>query len=143
MYTGLLHFHSYFRYIVLAVLLLAVIKALIGFFGKKKYSAIDDKLGLVLVLVVHIQFLVGIGLYIISPIVKQALSDMGAAMKDPVLRLWSVEHIVIMVLVVVLVTVGRVLSKKASTDNLKFKKAAIYYTFSLILLMYGIPWLAR
>ena len=122
---------------------MAVIKALIGFFGKKKYSAIDDKLGLVLVLVVHIQFLVGIGLYIISPIVKQALSDMGAAMKDPVLRLWSVEHIVIMVLVVVLVTVGRVLSKKASTDNLKFKKAAIYYTFSLILLMYGIPWLAR
>jgi hypothetical protein len=122
---------------------MAVVRSLIGFFGKKNYSTLDDKLGLFLMASVHIQFVVGIVLYLISPIVKQALSDMGAAMKDPVLRLWSVEHITIMVLAVLLITMGRVLSKKASTDKLKFKRASIYYTIGLILIMYGIPWLAR
>ena len=143
MYIGLLHFHSYFRYVVLALLVITVIKSLIGFFSKKEFSALDNKLGLFLLASVHLQFVVGIALYFVSPNVKQALSDMGAAMKNPELRLWSVEHVTIMVLVVIIITLGRVLSKKADTDHLKFKRASTYYTIGLILLMYGIPWLAR
>lgn len=143
MYTGLVHAHSGFRYLVLLLVAVAVIKATVGFFGKKEFTGVDNKLALWALIITHVQFLLGIVLYFISPIVKTALSDMGAAMKDATLRFWAVEHVTIMVLAVVAITLGRVLSKKASSDSAKHLRILVFYLVGLILLMVGIPWLAR
>ena len=50
--------HSYWAYLVLIVLILAVFKALLGYFGKKDYDAKAFRVSLFTLIVSHIQLLV-------------------------------------------------------------------------------------
>lgn len=143
MYTGLLHLHSSLRYVVLILLVVAIIKAVIGMLGRKPFTAADNKIGTALLGATHLQVVVGLILYFVSPIVEVAMSDFGAAMKDANLRFWAMEHIVMMLIAAVLITVGRVLSKKALDDAKKHKRAAVFYSLAFAAIMYAIPWASR
>jgi hypothetical protein len=113
MYTGLLHTHNLFRWLVLIVIVLAVVFAFIGWFKKRDWTKKDNITGLILTIFMDIQFLVGIILYaFVSPLTKAAFSDFGAAMKNSALRFYAVEHILLMIIALVLVHIGRSKSKK-------------------------------
>src|SRR5262245_33225044 len=116
MLTGFLHIHSLLRYVLLILLVVTIAKTLMGWMGKKAYTGGDRKLTLFTMVSAHLQLVVGLVLYFISPTVKVGLADMGAAMKDPGLRFWSVEHIGMMLVAIVLITLGNSLSKKGKTD---------------------------
>jgi hypothetical protein len=141
MYTGLLHTHNMFRWLVLIVIVLSVVFALIGWFNKRDWNKKDNITGLILTIFMDIQFLVGIILYaFVSPLTKAAFTDFGAAMKNSALRFYAVEHILLMVIALVLVHIGRSKSKKAVAPWKKHRVAAIYYGIALVLILLGIPW---
>jgi len=141
MYTGLLHTHNLFRWLVLIALVLAVLFALIGWFGKREWNKKDNITGLILMIFMDIQFLVGLILYaLVSPITKAAFNDFGAAMKNADLRFYAVEHILMMVIALVLVHIGRAKSKKDVAPWKKHRSAAIYYGIALVVVLAGIPW---
>lgn len=141
MYTRLLHTHNLFRWLVLVVLVLAVLFAFIGWFGKKEWTKKDNLTGLLLTIFMDIQFLVGFFLYaFVSPVTKSAFADFGAAMKNPDVRFYAVEHILLMVIALVLVHIGRSKSKKAIAPWKKHRTAAIFYGISLLLILAAIPW---
>jgi len=133
----MLHAHSGLRWLFLLFLVIATIKALAGWLGKKPYGKSDNLIAIILLSLTHTQAIVGIVLYALSDIAKSGLSDMGAAMKDSALRFWTIEHAIVMILAVVLITLGRVKSKKAATDELKHKKGAIFYVLALILVLWA------
>ena len=140
MYEILLRSHSGLRWILLAVVLGAIFRAFTNM-SSGKFTPLDDKLSLFSLITAHIQLLLGLGLYFISPFVKAAMeSGMGAAMKDSVLRFWLIEHIFGMVVGIALVTIGRIAAKKAATDKEKFKKIATYFTIGLLIILATIPW---
>ena len=60
---------------------------------------------------------------------------MALAMKTQFVRYYTVEHLLMMLIVVALVTVGRIASKKKALDLQKHKSIAIYYGLSLILIL--------
>src|SRR5690554_2994764 len=127
MYTGLLHTHNLFRWLVLIALILAVLFAFIGWMGKKEWSKKDKITGLVLTIFMDIQFLIGLILYaFVSPFTKAAFADFGAAMKNADLRFYAVEHILVMVIALVFVHVGKSKSKKAVESSRKLRAAAIW-----------------
>lgn len=141
MYTGLLHTHNMFRWLVLVTLVLAILFAFIGWFGKKEWAKKDNLTGLLLTIFMDIQFLVGVILYaFISPITKAAFADFGAAMKNADLRFYAVEHILMMIIALVLVHIGRSKSKNANAPWKKHRVAAIFYSLALILILAAIPW---
>lgn len=141
MYTGLLHTHNLFRWLVLIALVLAVLFALTGWFGKREWNKKDNITGLILMIFMDIQFLVGLILYaLVSPITKAAFNDFGAAMKNADLRFYAVEHILMMVIALVLVHIGRAKSKKDVAPWKKHRSAAIYYGIALVVVLAGIPW---
>src|SRR5690606_15087699 len=105
MYVGFLHLHSALRYVVLILLIIAVIKAWMNWQGKKEFKPGDKKIYLFTLIAAHIQLLVGLVLYFISPIVDQVYADFGAAMKDAMLRFWGMEHFVMMLLAIILITI--------------------------------------
>lgn len=129
----MLHAHSGFRWLVIIFLVVAIIKSFAGWFGKKEYNKSDNMIALLLLSVTHLQLIFGIIMYFVSP----KIISMGEAMKDSTLRFWVVEHGFIMLIAIVLITVGRVLSKKAATSELKFKKGAIFYTIAFILIIWA------
>ena len=141
MYEILLRSHSGLRWVVLALLVGAIVKSVMGMNSGKKFEGIDNKLSLFAMISVHIQLLLGLGLYFISPFVKAAMEmGMGEAMKDSVMRFWLVEHLFGMLIGITLITIGRIASKKASDDKAKFKKVAVYFALGLLAILITIPW---
>ena len=143
MYIGLLHFHSLVRWILLLLMVVSVVKAFGGQKSGIAYTDSDRKRTMFTMIFGHIQLVMGLVLYMVSPAVQAATADMGAAMKDPILRFWAVEHVMMMVIAIVLLTIGNIKSKKASTDAAKFKTVAIWYGIALVLVLVTIPWPLR
>ena len=133
----MLHAHSGLRLLILLFLLAAIVKSLMGWLGKKPYGKSDNLIAILLISVTHLQAIIGIVVYAMSDMVKAGFADMAGTMKNSGLRFWTVEHGIVMLLVVVLITVGRVKSKKAETDELKHKKGAIFYMIALVLILWA------
>jgi len=133
--------HSYWAYLVLLILFMATINALIKFFGKKEFHAKDFRISLFTLIVSHLQLLLGLLLYFVSPRLQVwSESGMGGVMKDSVNRLYLVEHPLVNIIAVVLITMGYSKHKKKLTSTPKFKMLSIFYTIALVLYLSRIPW---
>jgi len=124
------------------MVLIATLNALAGFFGNKEYQPKDFRLSLFALIVTHIQFLIGLLLFFVSPSGMKSISDngMGEVMKDSNLRLYAVEHPMVMILAVVFITIGYSKHKKKLVSKPKFKVLTIFYTIALVLMLSRIPW---
>ncbi|WP_454975013.1 hypothetical protein [Capnocytophaga bilenii] len=132
--------HSLCAYVVLIVLFLSTINALAGFFTKKEFTVKDLRLSLFTLIFSHTQLLLGLLLYAVTP--RLMAWQMGAkiVMKDSLLRQLLVEHPLMNIIAVTLITIGWVKHKKQTTNRGKFGKIAIFYTIALICLLSMIPW---
>lgn len=140
MYTGLLHAHSYVAYLALILLIVASINAIIGMSSNKEFKDGDRKLSLIALIFTHTQLLIGLILYFNSPMVQIFDLPMGEIMKNADLRLYAVEHPLINIIAVVLITIGWSRHKKAATSQAKFKSIAIMFALGTILILSRIPW---
>src|SRR6188768_3272893 len=139
MYPGLLHSHSYLRYAVLALLIVVIVASLSGWLGKKPYTGTNNKLSLSLLIATHLQFLLGLLLYFVSPFVQFNSSTM----KDAASRYWTVEHVSMMIIAVVLITVARSTAKKMAADESKHKRLFIFNSIALIIILAAITMSGR
>ncbi|MBQ0733956.1 hypothetical protein [Aquimarina celericrescens] len=142
MYEAIQIVHSYWAYLVLLIVTLATINALAGFFDKREYAPKDFRVSLFALIVSHIQLLIGIIIFFLSPLVVwfSGTHSMGEIMKDSTLRLYNVEHPLTMILMIVFITIGYSKHKKKLTSTPKFKMLAIFYTIAWILMLSRIPW---
>lgn len=132
--------HSYWAYLVLIILIFAVINAIIGLTQKKQFTDKDLRIGLFTLIVSHIQLLIGLAWYFMSPWFNLLTSDAGAVMKDKAVRLLAVEHPITMILAIVFITIGWSKHKKKTEDAAKFKSFVIFYGIGLVLILSRIPW---
>ncbi|MFH0999708.1 MAG: cytochrome B [Bacteroidota bacterium] len=139
MYTGLLHTHSAFRYLILVVLIFTLAKAFAGTINKSSYSKLHDRLALISMILIHIQLIIGLILYFVSP--KVNFSDISATMKIPAIRYYTVEHLILMLIAIALITIGRMLSKKQQLDYEKFKTISLYYGIALLIILLTVYWM--
>jgi hypothetical protein len=140
MYGLVLTLHSLIRWVVVVVGVAVVVRSLYGFFGGKSWTQLDDRLGMGFTISMDLQLLLGLLLYVVSPLTRAAMSDFGAAMSSGPLRYFAVEHVVIMIIAVILAHVGRSRSRKAADDRSKFKQASIFFTLSMVAVLLAIPW---
>lgn len=140
MYTGLLHTHSGLAYLVLAALIIVIFWALFGSLTGREFTERDRKLALVAFILSHIQLLVGLILYFVSPLGFQLLTGEGA-MSDPIARLTALEHPVINIVAIVLITIGYSRGKKLTESRAKFRSIYMLYAVGLILLLSRLPWM--
>jgi hypothetical protein len=132
--------HSYWAYLVLAILIFAVINAIIGFTKKKQFKITDLRIGLFTLIVCHIQLLIGLAWYFMSPWYKALKANGGEVMGDKAVRLLAVEHPIIMILAIVLITIGWSRHKKKTDNAAKFKSFVVFYGIALLLILSRIPW---
>ncbi|MFV8225215.1 hypothetical protein [Christiangramia aquimixticola] len=143
MYKTILFIHSYWAYLVLFMLLIATFNAIIGFASNKEYSATNFRIALFTLIVSHIQLLIGFFLYFTTPYFKMwAEAGMGGVMSDSTLRLYNVEHPLMMIIAIALITIGYSKHKKKLTSRPKFKMLAIFYGFAFVVVLSRIPWSA-
>ena len=140
MYSVVQFVHSYWAYLVVIVLVVATFNALAKFFGKKEYGGKDMSLALFTLITMHIQLLIGLVLWVVSPNGLQAIKANGMGGLSSQARQLAVEHPFLMIIAVVLVTIGYSKHKKQRLSPPKFKKIAIFYTLALIAVLAIIPW---
>ena len=94
--------HSYWAYIVLGILIFSVVNAVLGFIKKRSFTDKDLRIGLFTLIVSHIQLLIGLGWYFMSPWYK-SMKENGI---DTGNRLLALEHPIVMILAIVFITIG-------------------------------------
>lgn len=139
MYTGLQHLHSGIAYLVLLVLILVIFYALFGSLSNKEFTEKDRKIAMIAFILSHIQLLVGLILYFVSPLGFTLLTG-GGAMSDSTARLTAVEHPLINIIAIVLISIGYIRAKKISTSRGKFRSIYMMYALGLVLVISRIPW---
>ena len=141
MYSLLKNLHSYLAYLVLLVLILAILNAFIGKIKGKDFESKDLRLSLYGLILSHIQLLIGLILYFVSPWFNQWSNlGMGGVMKAAQARLYLVEHPFTNIIAIILITIGWSLHKRQSDPGKKFLRIALFYGFGLLLLLSRIPW---
>ncbi|SFB79439.1 hypothetical protein SAMN04487907_101669 [Zunongwangia mangrovi] len=142
MYQTVQFIHSYWAYLVIAMLVIASVSAIIGWVSGKEYSAGNFRISLFTLIVSHIQLLIGIVLFFVSDKTVWFNDQVSVSeiMGDDTLRLYNMEHPLMMIIAIVLITVGYSKHKKKLTSTPKFKTLAIFYTIALVVLLSRIPW---
>jgi hypothetical protein len=135
MYNALLHLHSGFRWVILILLIAAIFNAITSK-SKGVYVKKDKMLNLFAMIFLHTQLLGGLIMYFQSP--KVQFSE--GWMKDGMLRFFGMEHLLMMIIAVVLVTIGRKKAEKADAPIVKHQKIVVWYTIALIVILAAIPW---
>jgi membrane protein DedA with SNARE-associated domain len=67
----------------------------------------------------------------------------ATSMKDSLTRFFLVEHLALMIIAIVLITIGYIKSDREDDMMKKQKLLLIYYTIALILILVAIPWTFR
>ena len=144
MYDVALHAHSWLRWIALLVGLVAVARAFSGRSRRRPWTKGDDRLGASFTGLLDLQLLLGLVMYFaLSPITKEGMRDMGAAMANTGLRFWTVEHPFGMFLAIAVAHIGRGRIRKTSDAVRRHRTALVFFTIALILIVISIPWPGR
>jgi hypothetical protein len=141
MYSAVLELHSYWAFATLGLLLIAALNAFTGVSSKRVFQKRDRQISLIALIFSHIQLVIGLILVFVTPKLDAAKAvGMGGVMKDSNLRLFFVEHPLINIIAIVLITIGWSKHKKEINDTNKFKRIAYLYSIAFLLLLSRIPW---
>ncbi len=142
MYTIVLALHSYIRWIALVATVGVTFAALRG--QVHSDNSVADRWGMFAITTLDIQMLLGLLLYLaLSPFMKPILSNFAASMQRADLRFWAVEHVTSMFGAIILAHAGRVLARKAKSDQTKRLRLLVCFGLALILIIAGMPWPGR
>lgn len=140
MYSTLLILHSVLRWLALVALVLALYRAFSGLTGKKVFSNTDDSIRHWTATLFHIQLVLGMILYIKSPLVTYFWHNRSEAMNDLDVSFFGLYHPIGMLLAVVVLTVGSALAKRRATDAEKFNTMLYWFAAVLLIILVIIPW---
>ncbi len=135
------HAHAGLRWIVLVLLVVAIVNAFSKWRGNKKFNAGDQKLALFALIFTHVQILLGIALYVLN--IGEKVQFGANTMKDSLIRFFTVEHISMMLVAAVLITIGYSKAKRAPEAAQRFKTTFWFYLVGLLLILASIPWPPR
>ena len=140
MEQGMLHLHSVLRWIILILLLIALFKSMGN--TNKPFTQGHRKVGLFLLISCDVMLLVGLYQWFTGPLGLKNIqaSGMSAVMKNSTSRFFAVEHLLGMLIAIILVHVGYSYARRNVPDNVKHKRAILYYGLALLIILISIPW---
>jgi hypothetical protein len=140
MYTLTLATHNIVRWLVLAAGAWAVWRAWRGWRSRAVWGSADAGAVRLFVNALSLQFVVGILLYAVSPLIRGAMGDMASAMRTSSVRYFVVEHVAIMLIAIALGHIGAARVRKASSDSGRFQAATIFMGLALAAAAGFTPW---
>ena len=140
MYPFLLALHSLIRWFVVAGLLFALYRCYRGLFLKTAFNKTDNFARIAVMAVAHVQLIVGLSLYTISPVVHYFLNNFKTAVHERQIRFFGMEHITMMVIAVAVITIGSIKAGRKTADQEKFKTLAVWLSIAFVMIFLSVPW---
>ncbi len=135
MYAVLNTIHSYNRYLILVALAFVLFRSIAGWLGKKPYEKPDNIAAAALLGLCHLQLLLGLILYFISPRVQIVLANWSAFDGKSWEKYFAMEHAASMFIAIVLIQLGRTFSKRAIAAEQKHRTVATYTIIAVLLIV--------
>jgi hypothetical protein len=139
MYALIKIIHSYWAYLVLLILAVAIFNSFLGKILRRDFSTKDLRISLFGLIFSHIQLVIGLILYFVSPWFGKWTELGVGVMKNAETRLYLIEHPITNILAIVLITMGWSMHKRQSLSGKKFLRIGLFYTLGLVLLLSKIP----
>ena len=140
LYTTVLTLHNMLRWVVVFIVAWALLRAWSGWLGRRPWTKLDRQAGTFFGVSLDVQFLLGLILAIVSPIMQAAYRDLGAASAQAELRFFLMEHMPVMIGAVILAHIGSMAARKGADDTAKHRRAAIWFTLAALAIVLAIPW---
>lgn len=140
MYPTLIFFHSIFRWLVVASLLFAIYRAYRGYTKGTTFSKADNASRHWTATIAHIQLMIGMLLYIKSPLVQYFWKNMSTAIKSLDASFFALIHFLLMLTAIVILTIGSAMAKRKQADREKFKTMLTWFLLALLIILIAIPW---
>jgi hypothetical protein len=140
MYSTVLTLHSLGRWFVLTSLLFAIFRAYNGWLSKKSFSRFDNAVRHWTATIAHTQLVLGLWLYWISPVIDYFLHNYKDAVHQREIRFFGMEHSLMMITAIIVITIGSAKAKRKQTDYEKFKTISIWFTVGLLIILANVPW---
>ncbi|MDP2089714.1 MAG: hypothetical protein Q8J84_09975 [Flavobacteriaceae bacterium] len=133
--------HSGISYLVVLLVLFTLVNALVKLKSRSSYKINDYYIALTATFFVKIQLILGVFSYYFSTY-YQTLREVGfkVVMKDSTLRLYIMEHPLMMLIAITLIIIGFYKHKKQQDCSVKFKTLAWYFGIAFVLILSRIPW---
>ena len=128
------------RWLVFASLVFSVIIAFRGYILKKPFSGFYNALRHWTATIAHVQLVIGLWLYFVSPVISYFLHNYSDAVHQREVRFFGMEHSLMMVVAIVVITIGSIKTKRREADIEKFRTMATWYTVALLIILVMIPW---
>jgi hypothetical protein len=140
MEKGMLHLHSFLRWVILILLLVALYKSFAD--RHKAFTSGHKKTGLFLMIFADVMLLLGLYQWFTGPwgLKSVQTNGMSVVMKTPILRFFAIEHLIGMLIAISLIHIGYSFTKKAVPDSVKHKRTLIFYGLALLVILISIPW---
>lgn len=131
------HMHSGLRWLILLLIVLVTLKSILGWLSGGNYSKFDKIIGSITIGLLDVQLLLGLVLYFFySAFTKELTFNVINAEG----RFWAVDHLLLMLFAVLAAHIGKMIATKSPDASVKFRFQAIFFSISLILMIFGIPW---
>jgi hypothetical protein len=141
LYGTVLFVHSLLRWVILPAALVVCVRSFLAARQGRPWGQADERLQVVLVSALDLQFLLGILLYgLLSPFSRAFFDDFRLGMEDPVVRFFGLEHVLAMVVAITVVHVGRARSKRIAEAARRHRVVWITTLIALLLILLSIPW---
>ncbi|VXB97262.1 conserved membrane hypothetical protein [Flavobacterium sp. 9AF] len=140
MYNSLLFFHSITRWLLLIGLIYTICNAYKGYTKKKHFTKLDNALRHWTATIAHIQLVIGILLYIKSPIISYFWNNFSETKEHLDLFFFGIIHITMMFIAIVIITIGSALAKRRITPKEQFKTILVWFLIALLFILIAIPW---
>ncbi len=140
MYQTFIFLHSFFRWFVVLSLCCALARTISGCITGRSFSKTDNTIRHWTATIAHIQLVLGIMVYIKSPVVGYFRMHFSEAVKEWDTLFFALVHALVMLAAVVMVTIGSALTRRKTTDKEKFRTMLFWYSIAFILIFLAIPW---
>jgi len=126
---------------MLLLLVIAIFNSMVA--GERPFIKSDARTGLLLIITTDLMLLIGLALWYFGPwgyhLIENA-GGFGAAMKDPVVRFYGIEHLTGMLITVILIHIGKAQGRKKISDRKKHVRTMVFYLIALVIILATVPW---
>ena len=136
LYTSIIIIHSIVRWIFLIMLVYSVSILYTKWIGGKELSSNNKRINTIVVVLSHLQLIVGISLYLVSPKVVFA----SYMFQSNLLRFFTMEHSLLMIAAIAILTIGNIKSKRNNDSIKSVKQCTIWFSIALVIILISIPW---
>lgn len=139
-FEWILQLHSLWAILTMTIIFYTVLRFFFNALQNKIFTLLDLRIALFTLIFCHIQFIIGIVLYFLSPKFKWWYNGLEEILENNEYFFYLVKHPLLNIFSILSITIGWSLFKKAKTNQKKFTRIGVFYLIGFLLILLATPY---